>query len=283
MDFSYLIEPLALRLVQRGMLAAVVVAVLCGVLGAFVVIRGLAFLGDALGHAVFPGVVVSYLLGWNLALGGLVAGMLTTIGISLASQNRQVRESTAIGILYTVAFALGSLLLTRSSSASRGLSELLLGNVLAVRPADLLGTCIAGGLVLLLVALLYKELVLVAFDRSLAAAQGRNVALLDAVFFGLLAVAIVSALQAVGNVLVAALLVVPAATARLLVRSLPALMLVAAVLGAACAVLGVYIAYYADIASGGAIVLCTCAVFAIVLLSKRIVSSFKFQVSSSKS
>lgn len=271
---DYLLEPLALRLIQRGIVAAVVVALLCGVLGAFVVIRGLAFLGDALGHAVFPGVVVAYLLGLNLALGGLLAGILTTVGISLAAQNRQVRESTAIGIFYTLAFAIGSLLLTSSSSASRGLSELLLGNVLAVRPSDLLVTCVAGGLVLAAVAVLYKELVLVAFDRSLAAALGRNVALMDAVFFGLLAVAIVIALQTVGNVMVAALLVVPAATARLLVRSLPGMMALASLVGALCAVAGVYIAYYADIASGGAIVLCACAVFVVVLLWKHVVSSF---------
>lgn len=257
----YLIEPLALKLVQRGMVAAIMVAILCGVLGTFVVVRGLAFLGDALGHAVFPGVVVAYLLGWNLIFGGLAAGILTTLGISLATQNRQVRESTAIGIFYTVAFALGALLLSGSGSASRGLSELLIGNVLAVRSSDLLLTCAVGGLALLAVAALYKELVLVAFDRSLAAAQGRNVALLDAVFFGLLALAIVVALQTVGNVLVVALLVVPAATARLLVRSLQAMMLLASLLGAACAVAGIYIAYYADIASGGAIVLCACTVF----------------------
>ncbi len=274
MDFSFLIEPMALRLVQRGIAAAVIVAILCGVLGAFVVVRGLEFLGDALGHAVFPGVVVAYLIGWNLALGGLVAAILTTSGISLAAQSRQVRESTAIGIFYTVAFALGALLLTGSTSASRGLSELLLGNVLAVRPSDLLVTCFAGAVVLLLVLALYKELVLVAFDRSLAAALGRNVALLDAMLYSLLALTIVTALQTVGNVMVAALLIVPAATARLLVRSLPAMMALGSLVGAACAVAGVYIAYYADIASGGAIVLCACAVFMVVLLSKRIVSSF---------
>lgn len=278
-DLPFLIEPLGLKLVQRGMLAAIVVAVLCGVLGTFVVLRGLAFLGDALGHAVFPGVVVAYLVGWNPVFGGLVAGILTTIGISVATQNRQVRESTAIGIFYTAAFALGALLLSSSGSASRGLGELLIGNVLAVRSSDLLLTCVAGGLVLLAVAALYKELVLAAFDRSLAAAQGRNVALLDAVFYGLLALAIVAALQTVGNVLVVALLVVPAATARLLVRSLAAMMLLASLLGAACAVVGVYIAYYADIASGGAIVLCACAVFVTVLLIKRLVSRFRFRVS----
>ena len=262
------LEPLSLRLVQRGLLAAIVVAIICGVIGAFVVVRGLAFLGDALGHAVFPGVVIAYLLDANLLLGGLLAGLATTILISLAASGRQVRESTAIGIFYTVAFALGALLLSRSRSASRALSELLIGNVLAVRTQDLLLTCAVGAVVLLAVALLYKELVLISFDPALAAALGRNVALLNVVLFALLALAIVASLQTVGNVLVVALLVVPAATARMLVRPLPAIMAVGALLGAICTVIGVYVSYYAGIASGGAIVLCACAIFFAVLLGR---------------
>lgn len=267
-DLQTYVEPLSLRLVQRGVMASLIVAVVCGVLGTFVVVRGLAFLGDALGHAVFPGVVIAYLLNVNVLLGGMLAGIIVTIGISLVAQNRQVRESTAIGIFYTVAFALGILLLNQSRSASRALSELLIGNVLAVRSTDLLLTAIVGGLVLLVVALLYKELVLVSFDPSLAAAQGRNVPLLNAMLFALLALAIVVALQTVGNVLVVALLVVPAATARLLVTSLPAMMGVAALLGCFSTLVGVYASYYADIASGGAIVLFACTLFFLVLLAR---------------
>lgn len=267
-DLQTYVEPLSLRLVQRGVMASLIVAVVCGVLGTFVVVRGLAFLGDALGHAVFPGVVIAYLLNVNVLLGGMLAGIVVTIGISLVAQNRQVRESTAIGIFYTVAFALGILLLNQSRSASRALSELLIGNVLAVRSTDLLLTAIVGGLVLLVVALLYKELVLVSFDPSLAAAQGRNVPLLNATLFALLALAIVVALQTVGNVLVVALLVVPAATARLLVTSLPAMMGVAALLGCFSTLVGVYASYYADIASGGAIVLFACTLFFLVLLAR---------------
>lgn len=264
------LEPLRLGLVQRGLMAAIVVAIICGVLGTFVTIRGLAFLGDALGHAVFPGVVLAYLFNLNLLVGGLLAGLLVTLAISAVSNNRQVRESTAIGIFYTVAFALGALLLTRSRSASGALSELLIGNVLAVRVADLWLTCGIAAIVLLVVALLYKELVLVSFDPGLAAAQGRNVALLNMLLFTLLALAIVISLQTVGNVLVVALLVVPAATARLVVRSIPAMMAVAALLGCVSTVIGVYISYYANIASGGAIVLCTCVLFFGVLVTRRV-------------
>jgi ABC-type Mn2+/Zn2+ transport system permease subunit len=268
-DLQTYLEPLSLGLVQRGLLAALIVAIVCGVMGAFIVVRGLAFLGDALGHAVFPGVVIAYLLNFNVLLGGLIAGLITTIGIGLVAQHRQIRESTAIGIFYTVAFALGALLLSTSGSASRALSELLIGNVLAVRPSDLLLTGIIGGGVLLTVALMYKELVLVSFDPALAAAQGRSIALLNALLFGLLALTIVVALQTVGNVMVVALLVVPAATARLIVRSVPSLMGLAALLGSISTVVGVYVSYYANIASGGAIVLCACLIFFAVLAARQ--------------
>ena len=263
------LEPLSLGLVQRGLLAALIVAIVCGVMGAFVVVRGLAFLGDALGHAVFPGVVIAYLLNLNPLIGGLIAGIVTTVGISLVARQRQIRESTAIGIFYTVAFALGALLLSRSRSASRALSELLIGNVLAVRAQDLWLTMIIGGGVLLIVALLYKELVLISFDPALAAAHGRNVALIDALLFALLALTIVVALQTVGNVMVVALLVVPAATGRLLTRSLPPMMALAALIGSLSTIVGVYVSYYANIASGGAIVLCACTIFFGVLVAKE--------------
>lgn len=260
-DLQTYLEPLSLGLVQRGLLAALIVAIVCGVMGSFIVVRGLAFLGDALGHAVFPGVVIAYLLNFSPLIGGLIAGIVTTVGISLVAQQRQIRESTAIGIFYTVAFALGALLLSRSRSASRALSELLIGNVLAVRVQDLWLTAIIGGGVLLVVALLYKELVLLSFDPALAAAHGRNVPLLNAVLFALLALTIVVALQTVGNVMVVALLVVPAATARLLTRSLPTMMALAALIGSLSTIVGVYVSYYANIASGGAIVLCACMIF----------------------
>ncbi|HEY0606553.1 MAG TPA: metal ABC transporter permease [Herpetosiphonaceae bacterium] len=268
-DLQTYLEPLSLGLVQRGLLAALIVAIVCGVMGAFIVVRGLAFLGDALGHAVFPGVVIAYLLNLNPLIGGVIAGIVTTVGISLVAQQRQIRESTAIGIFYTVAFALGALLLSRSRSSSRALSELLIGNVLAVRVQDLWLTAIIGGGVLLVVALLYKELVLLSFDPALAAAHGRNVPLLNAVLFALLALTIVVALQTVGNVMVVALLVVPAATGRLLTRSLPPMMALAALIGSLSTIVGVYVSYYANIASGGAIVLCACVIFFGVLAARE--------------
>jgi len=263
------LEPLSLQIMQRGLLASLIVAIVCGVIGTFVVVRGLAFLGDALGHAVFPGVVIAYLLGTNLLLGGLAAALLTTLAVSVVSRHQHVRPSTAIGIFYTSAFALGALLLSRDRSASRALSELLIGNILAVRPQDLVLTAVVGAFVLVVVALLYKELVLVSFDPALAASLGRNVGLLDGALYALLALAIVVSLQTVGNVLVVALLVVPAATARLVVRPLPAMMGLAALLGSFSTIVGLYVSYYGGIASGGAIVLCACSFFFVVLLVRQ--------------
>lgn len=268
--WNFLLEPLSLGLMQRGLAAAMIVAVMCGVIGTFVVLRGLAFLGDALGHAVFPGVVIAYLLNINLLVGGLAAGLMTSAGITLATRNQRIRQSTAIGIFYTVAFALGALLLSRSRSASRGLSELLLGNVLAVRPSDLLITAIVAAAVLLTVVLLYKELIMVSFDPALAAAHGRNIVLIDALLFALLTLAIVAALQTVGNILVVALLIVPAATARLVFSQVGAIMALAATIGSMSTVVGVYASYYANIASGGAIVLCACVCFLVVLATRSL-------------
>jgi ABC-type Mn2+/Zn2+ transport system permease subunit len=268
-DLQTYLEPLRLQLMQRGLIAAIIVAIMCAVIGTFVVVRGLAFLGDALGHAVFPGVVIAYLLNLNLLIGGLIAGLITTLGISVVAQHRQVRESTAIGIFYTVAFALGALLLSRSGSSSRALSELLIGNVLAVRPSDLQLIVLVSGFVLLCVAVFYKELVLVSFDPALAAALGRNTGLVNACLFTLLALAIVASLQTVGNILVVALLVVPAATARLVVTHIPAIMAIGALIGSVSAILGVYISYYANVASGGAIVLLACMIFFVVLIGRE--------------
>ncbi|WP_026370848.1 metal ABC transporter permease [Kallotenue papyrolyticum] len=266
--FTSLLEPLSLRLMQRGLAAALIVALVCAVIGTFVVLRGLAFMGDALGHAVFPGVVVAHLLGAHLLLGGLLAGLLLALGVGVVTSQRQLRESTAIGILYTLAFALGAVLLSRSANAGRLLSDVLLGNVLAVRPGDLLSIALVGGGALLVVALGYKELVLTAFDPDLAAALGRRVTLWNLLLLALLALAIVVALQTVGAILVVALLVVPPATGRLLARSIPAIMGWAALCGSLSAIAGVYLSYYVNIASGSAITLSACLLFATALVAR---------------
>lgn len=262
-----LLEPFAFDFMRRAALAVVAVGAVCGVLGTFVVLRGLAFMGDAMAHAIFPGVVVAYLLRVNLVVGGVVFGVLTAIGIGIVARNRRVAEDTAIGILFAGAFALGVVLISSTRAYSRDLASFLFGNILAVSPIDLWLIAGVAVLVVATVALLGKELVLVSFDRELAEAMGYPLFRLDLLLLVLIALAIVVALQAVGNILVLALLVTPSATARIITDRLWTMMVVGAGLGATSGIVGLYLSYYANVAAGGTIVLvATCLFFAVAAL-----------------
>jgi manganese/iron transport system permease protein len=263
---DFLLEPLRFGFMQRGLLAVVIVACVCAVVGSYVVLRNLAFLGDAMGHALLPGVVVALLAGASPLLGAAVGALLFTLLVYLVRGRQQVRDDSAIGILFVGAFALGLFLLSRTGTATRGLGELLFGNVLAVRPQDLVLTAAAGGAILLTIWLCYKELLISSFDPALGAALGLPVRRYELLLLLLLASAIVVALQTIGNVLVVALLVTPAATARLLTRRLPAMMGLGALIGSGCGILGLYLSYHASLASGGTIVLLTVLCFALALL-----------------
>jgi manganese/iron transport system permease protein len=256
-----LLAPLELEFMQRALVAVVVVGAVCGVLGAFVVLRGLAFMGDALAHAIFPGVVVAYLLKGSLVVGGVLFGLLTALGIGLVARSRRVAEDTAIGILFAGAFALGVVLISTTRSYTRDLASFLFGNVLGVGPGDLALIAAVAVVVLAVVALLEKELVLISFDREVAEAMGYPVFRLDVLLLVLIALTIVVALQAVGNVLVMALLVTPSATARLLTNRLRPMMAVGALIGALSGLIGLYASYYLDLAAGATIVLVATAIF----------------------
>lgn len=262
---SLLLDPLQFDFMARALAAVVVVGAVCGVLGTFVVLRGLAFMGDALAHAVFPGVVVAYLLKASLVVGGLVFGVVTAVGIGLVARSRRVGEDTAIGILFAGAFALGVVLISTTRTYSRDLASFLFGNILAVSALDL---WLIGGLALAVVVVLVavgKEMVLVAFDRETAEAMGYPVFRLDLLLLVLLALTIVVALQAVGNVLVVALLVTPSATARLVTDRLGTTVVLGALLGALSGVVGLYASYYGNVAAGGTIVLVATGLFFLVL------------------
>lgn len=261
-----LLEPLRFGFMQRGMLAVVVVACVCAVVGSYVVLRNLAFLGDAIGHAVFPGSVIALLTGGNLLLGAATTGIVFALLISLLGRHRLVKEDSAIGILFVGAFALGLLLLSTSGSAAQGLSDLLFGSVLGVQLQDLWGTLALGTTVLLAVAFCYKELLITVFDPSLAQALGLPVRRYELLLYLLLALAVIVALPIIGNVLVVALLVVPPATARLLTKRLPAMMLLGALFGSLCSVVGLYLSYYGDLAPGGTIVLLAVSCFFVAFL-----------------
>jgi len=260
---DWLTEPFALGFMQRALVAAVVVGLVCSVLGCYVVLRSMAFLGDALAHAVLPGIALAYLAGVDLLAGALVAALLVALGIGFLTRHGAVREDTAIGILFAAALSLGVLLISSTGSYATDLTHILFGDVLGVSATDLWLTGGLAAAVLLAVALLYRELLLASFDPLLAHTLGRRPGLVLLVLLVLLALTIVVSLQTVGVGLVAALLVTPGATASLLTRRLPTMMAVAAVVGVVSSVVGLYLSYYLDVASGAAIVLTATACFVV--------------------
>jgi manganese/iron transport system permease protein len=230
------------------------------------VLRGMAFLGDALAHAILPGVAVAYLLGGSLTLGALVAALAVALGIGFFSAKGTLKEDTAIGILFAAALALGVALISTIRTYAVDLSHILFGNVLGVGPSDLLLTGSISLVVLVVVLLLYKPFLVISFDPVLALTLRLPVGLLRNLMLVLLGLTIVVSMQTVGVGLVAAMLITPAATAYLLTRRLPAMMLIAACVGAFSSLAGLYVSYYLNIASGAAIVLTATLLFLLAFL-----------------
>ena len=258
---AWLAAPLAYGFMQRGLLAAVMVGVLCAVVGCYVVLRSMAFLGDAMAHAILPGVAVAYLLKGNLTVGALVAAVAVALGIGFVSRLGTIREDTAIGVLFAAALALGVALISTIQTYAVDLTHILFGNVLGVSSGDLWLTGGLGLTVLAVVALLYKEFMIISFDPVLAATLRLPSELLRNLMLVLLAVVVVASMQAVGVGLATAMLVTPAATAFLLTRRLSSMMVVAAIFGAFSSVVGLYVSFYLNIAPGPAIVLAATASF----------------------
>ena len=267
---AWLVEPLRYPFMLRGMLAAVLVGVVCALVGTYVILRGMAFFGDALGHAILPGVAVGYLLsGGNLgslfwwALGTAV---LTALGIGAVGRHTRLKEDTTIGIVFTGMFALGIAIISRARSYTVDLVHFLFGNVLAVSGPDLVRPALFGAVVLLFIFAFYKELLVLTFDETLAFTLRLPVRALYYVLLVMVAVTTVTSMQTVGVALVLAMLVTPPATAYLFTRRLPAMMALAAALGALAGVVGLYVSYHLGIASGAAIVLVSASLFFLGLL-----------------
>lgn len=264
--FSILIEPLQYPFMLRGIVAVVLVGVLCAVVGTFVVLRDIAFVGEAMRHAMFAGVAIAFLLGGSLVAGGLVCAVLVTYLIGVLGRQEGIGEDTAIGVLFSGAFALGIVLLSWSRAGVRDLATILLGNVLAVSDADLLLTAAVALLAIVIIGLFFKEMVLVSFDPSLARSLGRSVTFWDGILLLLLALALALAFQTVGNLLVLSLLLAPAATAQLLTRRLLPMMALAVAFAVGSGVVGLYVSYWQDVPSGPTIVLLCSALFGLALL-----------------
>ena len=258
---EFITSPFAYTFMQRGFLAALLVGVLCSVVGVYIVLRGMAFLGDALAHAILPGVAIAYLLGGNLILGAFVAAIAVAIGIGFFSSEGTIKEDTAIGILFSAAFALGVALISSIRTYAVDLSHILFGNVLGVSNSDLIFTAILTVFILAIVAINYKQFMVISFDPILASMMRLPVQFLRYLMLVMLGLTVVVSIQTVGVGLAAAMLVTPAASAYLLTRRLPSMMIVSAIIGAISSLVGLYISYYINIASGSAIVLTATVIF----------------------
>jgi manganese/iron transport system permease protein len=262
---AWLLDPLAYSFMQRGLLAAVLAGIVCALVGTFVVLRGMAFLGDALPHAILPGVAAGYLLGGGargpVLWGSLIAAVFTALGIGALTRGARIREDSAIGIFFAGMFALGIALISSIRSYAVDLTHFLFGNVLGVTTADLWLIAGLGGVVLLVLVAFYKEFMVLSFDARLAATLRLPTRLLENLLLVLIALTIVIALQTVGIALMVAMLVTPAAAASLLTRRLHWMMALAAAVAAFSGVAGLYLSFYASIASGAAIVLVCTACF----------------------
>ena len=250
-----------LRFLPKALLVAVMSSVVCGVIGTYVVLRGMAFIGDAVAHAVFPGLAVAFVIQGNLVLGGAVAGVLTAIIVAVFSQNRRIKEDSVIGVFFVAAFALGIVIISLSPGYSGSLQQFLFGSITGIPDEDVLTVAITGAVLLLVVFLLHREFVTVTLDREMARSAGLPVFALDLGLYVMVAIAIVISIQTIGNILVLALLITPAAAARLLTDRLAAMMLLAPVIGGGSALVGLYVSWSFDLPAGGTIVLVATAVF----------------------
>jgi len=271
---SFLIEPFSYAFMQRGLIAAILVGIVCAVVGTYIVLRGMAFFGDALAHTILPGVAVGYLVSGGAretlfwwALGTSVAA---SLGISAISRNAKIKEDTAIGIVFAGMFALGIALISTVRSYAVDLSHFLFGDVLGVTGNNLWTIVIFVALVLLVILAFYKEFLTVSFDPILATTLRMPVKVINTMLLILVAVTVAVSLQTVGVALMVAMLVTPAATASLLTNRLPKMMMIASLIAALSGLVGLFLSFYLSIASGAAIVLTCTLVFAVTWTIKSL-------------
>ena len=260
-----LLSPLAYDFFIRALIASALVGVACAVIGSFVVLKGMSFIGDAVSHSAFPGIVIAYMLGLPIILGGAAAAIFTALGIGAITRRSGLRSDSIIGVLFAGMFALGVALFSSIPNYVGDLFHFLFGDVLGISVADLFALALLVLILLVVVRALWKELLFATFDPLGAGAAGLPVRRLDDLLLILIAVTIVISLQAVGIVLVVAMITTPAATAQMVVKRFGAMIGTAALIGVVSAVAGLYISYALNLASGAAIVLVETALFLLVL------------------
>lgn len=263
-NIQYFIESVGrYAFLQNALIAGILVGIICGVIGCFIILRGLALMGDAISHAVLPGVVIAYMLGASFFIGAFVTGMITALAIGYVSQNSKLKDDSAIGIMFTAAFALGIVMITMIREKNVDLWHILFGNVLAVSRADLWVTLGIGIFVLVLIILFYKQLLLSTFDPTMSQAIGWSTKWIHYGLMLVLSLVTVASLQTVGIVLVVAMLITPGATAYLLTDRLHIMLILSAIFGIVSAIIGVYFSFIYDVATGASIVLVASLLFAL--------------------
>ncbi|MDO4664973.1 MAG: anchored repeat-type ABC transporter permease subunit [Actinomycetaceae bacterium] len=267
--FADLANP-QLSFLAKALLVAVLSSVTCGAVGCHVIIRGMSFIGDAVAHAVFPGIAIAFVFSGSLLLGGAVAGIIVAVLVAVLAQNQKVREDAIIGILFAASFAVGVVIISRAQGYTGSLMSFMFGSITGIPNSDLLWVGIVTIGVLAVLALFHKKLVAVALDREMAQAKGLRVLALDILLYVAVACAVVISVRTIGNVLVLALLIAPAAAARLLTNDLPTMMVVAGVIGAVSSFVGLYVSWSADLPTGATIVLVATAAFLAALTVSRI-------------
>ena len=264
---------------QNALMTAIVIGVVSGAVGCFIILRSMSLMGDAISHAVLPGVALSFILGINFFIGAIVFGLLASFIITFIKENSVIKGDTAIGITFSSFLALGVILIGLANS-STDLFHILFGNILAVQDSDMWLTLGVSGLVLLLIGLFFKELLLTSFDPVLAKTMGINVNFYHYLLMGMLTLVSVTAMQSVGTILIVALLITPAATAYLFTSSLKSMMLLASTLGALTSVLGLFLGYSFNIAAGSSIVLTSTIIFLVSFFlspKQTVVKNIQFQ------
>lgn len=263
--WDLLVEPLSFEFVRTALAVTLTAGIVCGVLSCWLVLVGWSLMGDAVSHAVLPGVVLAYVVGAPFALGALLFGLLAVLLIGAVRDTSRVKEDAAIGVVFTTLFALGLVLISVTPSQT-DLNHILFGNLLGVSPTDLLQVLVLGAVTLTVVVLKRRDLTLYAFDPVHAHAIGLSPRRLGALLLGLLALTVVVALQAVGVVLVVALLITPGATAYLLTDRFSRMLWISPLVASVSGVVGIFGSYWLDTSSGGTVVVTLGAVFALAYL-----------------
>ena len=263
---TWLLEPYQFEFFRTGSMAALLAGALCGLLGVYIVLRGMSYIGHGLSHAIFGGAVVSFVMQWNFYVGAGLWGFLSAVLINQTARRTRIGADAAIGVITTASFAIGVALISRYRRFTQSFDAALFGNILGVTWADVL---VIGAVTLLVMAAIffaYKQLLFTTFDTDVARVYGVRTEWMDALFSLMLAAAIIASMQVMGVTLIAAALVIPAITARLLTDSFHRMTILSVAIGALSGVLGMYLSYYVDVASGATIVLLQSAIFGIVLL-----------------